>query len=236
MQKYPTSEAWMKRLWQRKYMLLLAVLIVAGVLFPFVPHWGERARILASILAALVSLGALLVVFEKTWQRRLALLLLVVLFGSNIAHETLQLPLQMGAIIYHFIAILYVGFAVAVILKRIFHQKIIGTDDVVGAVCGYLAAAICWANAYGLVYLLWPGSFRIADTIAWQLGSWDLQRFFFNYFSLMTITTLGYDDIIPTGAFALSLSWLEAVFGQFYIAVVVAQLVGLRLAQSMRQV
>jgi hypothetical protein len=224
----------MKGFRERKHMFLLAVLVIAGVTQPLAVEWSERTRILAGIVTAVVSLGTLLVVFERRWQRRLALFMLVVLFGSNIAHETLWVPLQMGAIIYHFFAILYVGFAVAVILKRIFHQETIRTDDVVGAVCGYLAAAIAWANAYGLVYLIWPGSFRVADAIAWKLGDWNLQRFFFNYFSVTTLTSLGYGDITPIGPLALSLSWLEVVFGQFYIAVVVAQLVGLRLAHAIK--
>jgi hypothetical protein len=97
------------------------------------------------------------------------------------------------------------------------------------------AALERWGNAYALVYLLWPESFRVADGIAWQLGDWHLQRFLFNYFSVMTLTTAGYDDIIPAGSPVYSLLWLEAVFGQFYIAVVVAQLVGLKLAQTIKQ-
>jgi hypothetical protein len=68
-----------------------------------------------------------------------------------------------------------------------------------------------------------------------QLGDWNLQRFFFNYLSVTTLTSLGYNDITPVGTLALSLSWLETVFGQFYIAVVVAQLVGLKLAESIRR-
>jgi hypothetical protein len=50
----------------------------------------------------------------------------------------------------------------------------------------------------------------------------------------MTLTTLGYGDVTPIGPLALSLSWLEVIFGQFYLAVVVAQLVGLRLAQTIK--
>ena len=53
--------------------------------------------------------------------------------------------------------------------------------------------------------------------------------------SITTLTSLGYSDITPIDTLALSLSWIEVVFGQFYIAVVVAQLVGLRLAESMRR-
>ena len=48
------------------------------------------------------------------------------------------------------------------------------------------------------------------------------------------MTTLGFGDIAPAGMVVYSLIWIESVFGQFYIAVVVAQLVGLRLAQAIK--
>jgi len=48
----------------------------------------------------------------------------------------------------------------------------------------------------------------------------------------MTLTTVGYGDITPARPPATALAMLEAIFGQFYIAVVVAELVGLRLAQA----
>ena len=56
----------------------------------------------------------------------------------------------------------------------------------------------------------------------------------FNYFSLVTLTTMGYGDVTPVRAPATIFATLEAVFGQFYIAVLVAQLVGLRLAQALQ--
>ena len=158
------------------------------------------------------------------------------MLASNITHEVLSDWAQVAAIVYHVFGVVFFGFAVAVILKRIFQAEATRGDPVIGALCGYLLAALAWANAYGLVYLLWPDSFRVADALAWRLGDWNLQRFFFNYFSVTTLTSLGYGDITPLGSLALSLSWLEVVFGQFYIAVVVAQLVGLRLAQSMKRV
>ena len=54
----------------------------------------------------------------------------------------------------------------------------------------------------------------------------------FDYFSLVTLTTMGYGDITPARAPATVFATLEAIFGQFYIAILVAQLVGLRLVQA----
>ena len=198
-------------------------------------HWTESAQIIAGVVVLVVHVPVLLVVFEKRWERGLALCLLVPLFAANIVHEVLWDRSQIGAIVFHCLVTVYLAFAVAVILKRIFQRQVIRTDDVIGALYGYLLAAIAWGHAYALAYLLWPESFRVADVIAWRLGNWHLQRFLFNYLSVMTITTIGYDDITPAGAPVYSLLWLESVFGQFYIAVVVAQLIGLKLAQTIKQ-
>ena len=165
----------------------------------------------------------------------MAFLLVTPILASGIAHVTLSDWARFAAIVYHCFAFGFLSFAVAVILTRIFRRETIRIDGVIGALCGYLLAADAWANIYGLVYLFRPGAFRIADAITPQLSNWNLQRFFFNYFSVTTLTSLGYSDITPVGTLALSLSWLEVVFGQFYIAIVVAQLIGLKLAESIRR-
>jgi Ion channel len=216
---------------ERKYLALLAGLVFTAVLEPASATWSQGKQILGSLTAAVIIIGVFLVVFEQRWERGLAFLLVIFIFAANIVHEVLPDPSLMGAIVFHCLATVFLAFAVAVILKRIFRRQTIRTDDVIGALCGYLLAAAAWGNAYGLVYLLWPGSFRVADAVAWRLDDWHLQRFLFDYFSVMTLTSLGYNDITPASSLAYSLRWLESVFGQFYIAVVVAQLVGLRLAQ-----
>ena len=218
-----------------KHLALLAALVGAAILEPLSLHWTESAQIIAGVVVLVSNVTVLLVVFEERWERRLALCLLIPLFAANIAHEGLSDRLQIGAIVFHCLVTVFLAFAVAVILKRIFRRQAIRTDDVIGALCGYLLAAVAWGHAYAVVYLLWPESFRVADAIAWRLGDWHLQRFLFNYFSVMTLTTLGYGDITPAGAPVYSLVWLESMFGQFYIAVVVAQLVGLKLAQAIQR-
>ena len=225
----------MTGLLEQKYLLLLAALLLTALMEPLVTHWSERTRVFTGVLLFGVNLGVLLVVFDQRWQRWLAFILVIPAFASNIVHETLLDWASFAAIAYHCFAFLFLGFAVAAILIRIFHQGIIRIDAVIGALCGYVLAAAAWGNAYALIYLFRPEAFRIADVVAPQLSDWSLQRFFFTYFSVSTLTSLGYSDITPIDTLALSLSWIEVIFGQFYIAVVVAQLVGLKLAESIRR-
>jgi len=50
------------------------------------------------------------------------------------------------------------------------------------------------------------------------------------YFSLTTLTTTGYGDIVAVDPFSRSLANLESVLGQFFLAITVARLVTLELA------
>jgi voltage-gated potassium channel Kch len=77
--------------------------------------------------------------------------------------------------------------------------------------------------------MLYPASFAIAHT-----KLLDAENIYL-YFSLVTITTLGYGDITPIGSQAISLSVLEAITGQIYLVVVVAWFVGMYVSRKSRQ-
>ncbi|HMF13670.1 MAG TPA: potassium channel family protein, partial [Gemmataceae bacterium] len=53
--------------------------------------------------------------------------------------------------------------------------------------------------------------------------------------SFVTLTTLGYGDIVPVSPIARTLASLEAITGQLFLAVLVARLVGLHIAESLEQ-
>jgi len=217
-----------------KHVALLAALVAVALLEPLALDVSERVAIGVGAATLLVYVVVLLAVFENRWEQRMSLFLIGSTFLASILHQLVPHPSQIWAIVYHALAAVFLAFAVIVILQRIFRRRAIRTDDVVGALCGYLLAAAVWGNLYGLVYLIHPEAFQISDKIAAQLGNWYMERFLFDYFSVMTLTSYGFGEIAPAGFPAYSLIWLESVFGQFYIAVVVAQLVGLSLAQAIK--
>ena len=141
---------------------------------------------------------------------------------------------RIATVAFHVFLIAFLGFAVAVILKDLFHKTVIRGDDVIGAVCGYILGAMVWANLYALAYLFAPSAFNVNPSIIVLLEDWHTKRSLFDYLSFTTLTSLGYGDITPVGQPAFSLTWLEVLFGQFYMAVVVAQMVGLKLAQAIK--
>jgi hypothetical protein len=120
--------------------------------------------------------------------------------------------------------LLLIGFllvAITFTMKQVAIGTDINTNRIVGAICIYLMLGVIWAMAYTVVDLASPGSFAgfsPMDDVGWN-SEWL-------YFSFVTMTTLGYGDILPVSATARGLAYMQAVVGQFYIAVLVAGLVG----------
>lgn len=129
-----------------------------------------------------------------------------------------------SAAFLHASSLALVGFLFVAITHTL-RQVAVGTDinanRLVGAVCVYLLLGVIWAMCYSLVDAFSPGSF--AGFAPMDDRGWDSEWL---YISFVTMTTLGYGDILPVSATARGLAYMQAVVGQFYIAVLVAGLVG----------
>jgi len=99
-----------------------------------------------------------------------------------------------------------------------------------GAVVLYLNLAIIFASAFTLIWELNPAGFANLTAPVGEPGELAAML----YFSLTTLTTTGYGDIVPIDPIARSLANLEAVLGQFYLAITVARLVTLELETRRR--
>jgi hypothetical protein len=86
-----------------------------------------------------------------------------------------------------------------------------------------------WAHVFSIVEILTPGSFAYTAIEAEATDGPEPirdQTDRFTYFSFVTLTTLGYGDMTPLNRPARNLTALEAIFGQLYLAVLIARLVG----------
>jgi voltage-gated potassium channel len=114
---------------------------------------------------------------------------------------------------------------VIVVLAYIFRSPRVTLDVMLAAVTAYLLIAFSFAAIYSLVFHLDSQSFRLPEWI--ERGSVEAVRTEMVYFSLVTLATLGYGDILPSSPFTQMLAVLEAVIGQFFMTVLVAWLVGM---------
>jgi hypothetical protein len=95
------------------------------------------------------------------------------------------------------------------------------------ALAAYAVLTFAYAHVFNLVLgALGPGSFRGLS----EGGGGQFSELL--YFSFTTITTLGYGDIVPVANGARVLATSEAFFGQLFVAVILARLVGLQLARG----
>jgi len=125
--------------------------------------------------------------------------------------------------------ILFFAFMVVTILSFVLKQTRVTPNVIYAAIVVYLSIAMMWGLIFILVEILQPGSINLAQS---QVKESPFQFF---YYSFVTITTLGYGEITPTSDIARSLALLEAVIGQIYLVVLVARLVGIHIAQSMKE-
>lgn len=110
-------------------------------------------------------------------------------------------------------------------MKQVAFGTDMSSNRLVGVVCVYLLLGVIWALSYSLLELAVPGSFGGFEPGADR--GWDSEWL---YFSFVTMTTLGYGDLLPLSATARAMAYLQAVFGQFYIAILVAGLVSAYIA------
>ena len=197
------------------------------------PCFAARGPVVSDLFLTIVAMAVFLVVFQRRRERIVAFATAAVSIAITWSRH-LPIAAEYGAsleIAHHFLQAAFLAFAVAVILRNIFEAETISRDDVLGTVCGYLLAAGMWSSIYVATAILVPGSFAISADLK-DVANDQGRAALFNYFSVVTLTTMGYGDITPIRPPANVLAMLEAIFGQFYIAVVVAQLVALRLAQA----
>lgn len=116
-------------------------------------------------------------------------------------------------------------------MKHIAMDDNLSANRIIGAVCVYLMLGVIWALTYSLLEAAIPGSFTGLSVQAAD-SKWDPD---WVYFSFVTLTTLGYGDILPVNSSARSLAYFEAIVGQFYLAVLVAGLVGAYLSEKQGQ-
>jgi len=212
--------------------MLLAALIVVAL----VESFGHR-QVLGPGLSDLVIVTLLLLVFLIVFNRRVNRLVAFLAWAATLVAQgaryllpgASEAPLQL---LYHSAALLLAGYATLVILRNIFEHRVIRVDDVLGAVCGYLLAAGAWSNLFMLIEMFLPGSFSVGPGFGAEGDTWYGRIAVLNYVSFGSLTSLGSGEVVPIRSPATILTTLEAVFGQFYIAVVVARLVGSRLSQA----
>ena len=210
------------RYFQRLLVTQLALILVYPLL-------GESLSVnfLLGAFLVLALYGGVSVMVQRPVVMWITIILGVVFVGSYWLGEALSLHRfrvwsgVLGAAFFWFVAV--------VLMRYVFFMRSrVDMDLIYGAISIYLLIGSGFGELYGAFAIADPGTFNGIEMTD------DLDRVArsMSYFSFVTLTTVGYGDITPNVHYLKVLAYVEAIIGQFYIAVLVARLIGTHISQS----
>jgi voltage-gated potassium channel Kch len=205
--------------------VFLALLVLMAFVLPSLGLEGSDERLYGAVTASLMLVLGVAVASGERWAFVLTLLMAVA-----------ALIVRWAAWIYptgtlgawpQLVSCVTVLLFSVVILRQVVRPGPVTVSRVLGAIAVYLLLGIGWAGAYQVAEHFFPGSFVSTTTEPVSVTEWM-------YFSFVTLTTVGYGDIVPVHRVARSLATGEALTGQLYIAVLLARLVSLEVSNRNR--
>ncbi len=192
----------------------------------------EAHRLASSILISIVLLTGILAVRRERHVLVATLVLvipaLVVVWISELSGSTQSL----ATVVAQSLLALYLLFIAVVVMLAVLGHKQVTPHTVGGAVCVYLLIAFVFAFLYAILEFSVPGSLDFSGTRIGannpSMADTAFPRLL--YFSFVTLTTLGYGDILPVSGAARSLTISETLAGQLFLAAFIARLVGSMIA------
>ncbi len=211
---------------QWRFLFLFGTLLLLLVAEPIL--FGIRVKYWVFDLFYSLMLIATTVAFTRgnRQARRLVIALGIVLTFTWGTQVLTGRTFEWGLGVRYASGIIFLTYAVWSTVRALFASHRITLDSVFGSLAGYLMLGMIWAMIFSLVHVVSPDSFHIPETWTANTGRTFERLPLFNYFSFVTLTTLGYGDITPQSQSAQTLAWTAAVTGQFYMATLVAWIVG----------
>jgi len=207
---------------QSRFLILLVLILLTIVLTPFLDDFIET-RILMDFFLTVIFIAIILAIRSKRSQLIIASILALPLILSTWSFYFVEL--RSISLMTRIFGALFFGFSVINILHIVVQSEEVTKETIFAAIVAYLLIALTWSFLYMILELMIPGSFVFPDK------SFRAETMQFEYFSFVTITTLGYGDIIPLSNKASALALLEALIGQVYLVVLVAWLVGMHVSR-----
>ena len=202
------------------FFALLIFLFSAAIMSEFPGSLGQDVFSIVTVLMLILSIKSIKT--ERTWKG--AVYALVVFFiiltvlGKIFDHQ-LNVYLTLGLLLMFFVG----SFSTAA--KQVLLEGDIDGNKIIGSLSLYILLGLIWAVIYLILLVMDPSAFSGVEAANWQQNFSRVA-----YYSFVTLTTLGYGDILPTNHIAEFFVYLEAIIGVFYMAIIVSSLISLRLS------
>jgi len=216
-QSTPDHDRGAKRMQGPHFMRLLALLLVMIAVTPVMEEFLripflEEVLFTAIFAYSIYSLGL--------GRRLMALGLCLAIPAVLFIWLGVRRPESGFALASHLCGAGFIALIVFLILRHIFRRRDVDADTIAASIVAYLLMAVMWGLVYQVIHILIPGSFHFP-------AGTEPNPTVFRYFSLVTITTVGYGDMVPLSKAARGFANLEAVVGQIYLVILVSWLVGM---------
>lgn len=208
---------------------LFVSLLVLVVLSPFLRGDFLGDTILYSV-AAFIGLSTIYGL--RLGKRALALTAVLAVLSLASGMVSVFTP---GRVLNSFAVLAALGFygvVVALLLRYIVKAKRVTADILFGSVCVYLLVGMMFSMLYVFLDIVNPASFAVSTVVA---GAGSPSEGAFTYYSFVTLTTLGYGDIVPVSGYARTFAFLEAATGTLYVAILISRLVSMYITQSLQK-
>ncbi len=209
---------------RKHYTILLATLLFFLLAYPYfeghgsVKEWLLQSIFLATLVLAIDKLtqGKVDLIVGSIFALAIWLIELCLTFNVNLFGPSTELVQTILTLLF------YSAGSVAALIY-VMRPKHVTSETFAACAFVYLMLGVTWGQGYQLIHLAVPHSFHEGGAEVGKVLTWTD----FLYFSFATMTSTGYGDLTPVSSQARSIASLEALVGQFYLAVVVARLVGL---------
>ena len=195
-----------------RFIYIIFAIILVLLVNPYLRPLGLSGHLFTTLIIALIPLSC---AFALSTNRKKSIIILliaapfVIIDGLNffLANRLLTI-IEFGFAIFLYFYIVFL------MVKYLLSVRAVTADMIFCAISAYLLIGIGWAGIYQLVEISSPGSFSVTPHT-------DLL-----YFSFVTLTTLGFGDILPLTSLSQRLVIFESTMGSIYMAVIVAMIVG----------
>ncbi|MFV2060417.1 MAG: potassium channel family protein [Gammaproteobacteria bacterium] len=201
--------------------ILVFLLFASAVVEEFAGHLGQRIVQISTILTLVVGIWSLKSNYSWFHSKMGTAIALVIILIINIILDLMGLDfLQLFILLGFFIFTTYFA------ARQVLFSGIIDGNKIIGSICIYLLMGLIWCILYLIILEFEPNAFNGLSAASWYQNFPEV-----TYFSYVTLTTLGYGDISPILPIARFFVFMEAIVGVFYMAILVASLIGVRMSE-----
>lgn len=198
-----------------------SLLVISLVFTAFIlPLWSTAGTMVFRLTYSVIYFSALFSLKKRSKE-------LIALFFLTIILEWISGLLD-AEVMYHlskFFNVIFFIVIVILVIKQIANESEVNARMIFGSVTGYLLIGIIFSIFVAFIINNDPDAFNIPATDTLQVNQ-ATRTSASNYFVFVTMATLGYGDIVPLKPYSRSLATVMVIVGQFYVAIIVALLVG----------